>query len=85
MGWEPLNCSAVWQWPPYLWPLQAEATGLPLQVWGASPGQESCRCGANAQGEDGGGEEEEGRAGEEEEQGGGGARRKEGQNESVTL
>ena len=46
--------------------------GLPLQVWGASPGQESCRCGANAQGEDGGGEEEEGGAGEDEEEQGGG-------------
>ena len=48
-------------------------------MWAAPPGQQSCRCGDTAEGEDGGGEEEEGGAGEEEEeQGGGGARWKEG-------
>ena len=55
-------------------------------MWAAPPGQQSCRCGDTAEGEDGGGEEEEGGAGEEEEeQGGAGARKKEGEDENVTL
>ena len=65
-------------------------------MWAAPPGQQSCRCGDTAEGEDGGGEEEEGGAGEEEEeeggageeeeeQGGAGARWKEGEDENVTL
>ena len=57
-------------------------------MWGASPGQESCWCGATAQGEAGGGKEEQGGAGEEEEeeeQGGGDARGKENENEDVTF